>query len=76
MIPPVILVDSTVQTVNKSKHKRDYWKLKRDILWRVYLCFVGIVVFSLVILGRVFYIQQMQGNYWKDAGPATATEVH
>ena len=39
-------------------------EVKRDILWRVYLCFLGIVVFSLAILGRVFYIQQVQGNYW------------
>ena len=39
-------------------------EVKRDILWRVYLCFLGIVVFSLVILGRAFYIQQIQGNHW------------
>jgi cell division protein FtsI (penicillin-binding protein 3) len=31
----------------------------------VYLCFLCIVAFSIVILGRVFYIQQVQGNYWK-----------
>jgi cell division protein FtsI (penicillin-binding protein 3) len=40
-------------------------EVKKDILWRVYLVFLGIVVFSLVILGRVFYIQQVQGHYWK-----------
>jgi cell division protein FtsI (penicillin-binding protein 3) len=40
-------------------------EIKRDILWRVYLCFLCIVAFSLIILGRVFYIQQIQGNYWK-----------
>lgn len=39
-------------------------EVKRDILWRVYLCFLGIVVFSLLILGRAFYIQQVQGHYW------------
>ena len=39
-------------------------EVKRDILWRVYLCFLGIVVFSLLILGRAVYIQQIQGNYW------------
>jgi cell division protein FtsI (penicillin-binding protein 3) len=38
--------------------------VKRDILWRVYLCFIGIVVFSVAILGRVIYIQQVQGDYW------------
>ncbi|HUQ66298.1 MAG TPA: penicillin-binding protein [Flavitalea sp.] len=39
-------------------------EIKRDILWRVYLCFLCIVAFSLIILGRVFYIQQIQGTYW------------
>ncbi|HYF33087.1 MAG TPA: penicillin-binding protein [Chitinophagaceae bacterium] len=39
-------------------------EVKRDILWRVYLCFLGIVVFSLLVLGRAIYIQQVQGEYW------------
>ncbi len=39
-------------------------EIKRDILWRVYLCFLGIVVFSLVILGKVIYLQQVEGNHW------------
>jgi cell division protein FtsI (penicillin-binding protein 3) len=39
--------------------------VKKDILWRVYLVFLGIVVFSMVILGRVFVIQRVQGHYWK-----------
>src|ERR1700761_3947464 len=40
-------------------------EVKRDILWRVYLCFLGIVVLSLVVLGKVVYIQRAQGAYWK-----------
>ena len=28
------------------------------------MCFLGIVVFSLVILGKVIYLQQVEGNYW------------
>ena len=40
-------------------------EVKRDILWRVYLSFLGIVVLSLLVLGRAFYIQQMQGSYWR-----------
>jgi cell division protein FtsI (penicillin-binding protein 3) len=39
-------------------------EVKRDILWRVYLCFLGIVVFGVVIIGRAVYIQQVQGSYW------------
>ncbi|WP_205509032.1 penicillin-binding protein [Longitalea arenae] len=41
-------------------------EVKKDILWRVYLCFLGIVVFSIVILGRAVYIQQVQGAYWRE----------
>ena len=40
--------------------------VRRDILWRVYLGFIGIVVLSLFILGRAFYIQKVQGSYWRD----------
>ena len=40
-------------------------EVKRDILWRVYLCFLCIVAFSLLILGRVFYLQQVEGDHWR-----------
>jgi cell division protein FtsI (penicillin-binding protein 3) len=40
-------------------------EVKRDILWRVYLCFLGIVALSLVVLGKVVYIQRVQGPYWR-----------
>lgn len=39
-------------------------EIKKDILWRVYLIFLGIVVFSLVILGKAVFIQQAEGDYW------------
>jgi cell division protein FtsI (penicillin-binding protein 3) len=31
----------------------------------VYLSFIGIVLLSLVVLGRAFYIQRVQGAYWR-----------
>jgi len=40
-------------------------EVKRDILWRVYLCFIGITVLCLVVLGKAFYIQRVQGPYWR-----------
>ena len=40
-------------------------EVRRDILWRVYLSFLGIIVLSLLILGRAFYIQKFQGSYWR-----------
>jgi cell division protein FtsI (penicillin-binding protein 3) len=39
-------------------------EVKRDILWRVYLSFLGIVLFSVVIIGRAVYIQQAEGAHW------------
>ncbi len=38
---------------------------RRDILWRTYLCFLGIVLLCAAVLGRTFYIQQVQGKYWR-----------
>ncbi len=43
-------------------------EIKNDILWRVYLCFLGIVVLSAMVLGRAFYLQQVQGDYWREMG--------
>ncbi len=40
--------------------------VKKDILWRVYLCFLCIIVLGVVVLGRAFYIQRVQGSYWKN----------
>jgi cell division protein FtsI (penicillin-binding protein 3) len=40
-------------------------EIRRDILWRVYLCFLGIAVLSLLILGKAFYIQRFQGEHWR-----------
>jgi cell division protein FtsI (penicillin-binding protein 3) len=40
-------------------------EVKRDILWRVYVCFIGITALCLVVLGKAFYIQRVQGAYWR-----------
>lgn len=40
-------------------------EVKRDILWRVYISFICIVLFAVVVLGKTFYIQRFQGNYWR-----------
>ena len=42
--------------------------IKKDILWRVYLCFIGMVLLGAVVLGKAFYIQRVQGKYWKSMG--------
>nr|MBA3675068.1 penicillin-binding protein 2 [Chitinophagaceae bacterium] len=38
--------------------------VKKDILWRVYLCFLGIILLGIVVLGKAIYIQRVQGSYW------------
>ena len=43
-------------------------EIKNDILWRVYLCFLSIVVLGVMVLGRAIYIQQAQGKYWVGMG--------
>jgi len=39
--------------------------VKRDILWRVYLSYIIMVLVCVLILGKAFYIQQVQGKYWR-----------
>ncbi|RYY62479.1 MAG: hypothetical protein EOO12_13505, partial [Chitinophagaceae bacterium] len=40
-------------------------EIKKDILWRVYLSYIGIVLLGLVVLGRAFYIQHFEGAHWR-----------
>lgn len=40
-------------------------EVKKDILWRVYLVYLGIVLFCIMILGKIFYIQSFEGAYWR-----------
>jgi cell division protein FtsI (penicillin-binding protein 3) len=50
-------------------------EVKKDILWRVYLGFIGIIVLSLLVLGRAAYIQQVQGSYWKSKSDSLHTRM-
>lgn len=40
-------------------------EVKKDILWRVYLCFLGMALIGIVIVVKVFYIQDVEGDYWR-----------
>jgi len=42
--------------------------IKKDILWRVYLCFLSMILLGVMVLGRVVYIQRVQGSFWKGMG--------
>lgn len=43
-------------------------EIKKDILWRVYLCFIGIVALSFLVLGKATMIQRFQGDHWRSMG--------
>lgn len=43
-------------------------EIKKDILWRVYLCFLIICALGIAVLWKVVYIQQVQGNFWVEMG--------
>lgn len=48
-------------------------EVKKDILWRVYLCFIGMVLFGVVILAKVFMLQNVEGNYWRSMADSLHT---
>ena len=39
--------------------------IKKDILWRVHLSFLGMIALGAGIWGRAFYIQKIEGGYWR-----------
>jgi cell division protein FtsI (penicillin-binding protein 3) len=39
--------------------------IKKDILWRVYVCFLSMILLCICVLGRAIYIQRAEGKYWK-----------
>jgi cell division protein FtsI (penicillin-binding protein 3) len=50
-------------------------EVKKDILWRVYLGFLGLAVFGIVIMGKAFYTQKFEGSYWKSMGDSLHTKI-
>jgi cell division protein FtsI (penicillin-binding protein 3) len=50
-------------------------EVKKDILWRVYLSFIGLVIFGIMILGKAFYTQRIEGSYWKKMGDSLHTKI-
>ena len=38
---------------------------RKDILWRSYLIFIVMLAFGVAIFSKAFYIQNVEGKYWK-----------
>lgn len=50
-------------------------EVKKDILWRVYLGFLGLTLFGMLILGKAFYTQRFEGSYWKNMSDSMHTKI-
>jgi cell division protein FtsI (penicillin-binding protein 3) len=50
-------------------------EIKKDILWRVYLCFIVIAALCVVVITKAFYIQQVQGSYWRGMSDSLHTRI-
>jgi cell division protein FtsI (penicillin-binding protein 3) len=42
--------------------------IRKDILWRVYVCYIGIIFIGALVLAKTFYIQQVEGKFWRGMG--------
>ena len=49
--------------------------IRKDILWRVYLCFIGMVILCVFVLGRAIYIQRVQGKFWNSMGDSLHIKI-
>ena len=43
-------------------------EIRKDILWRVYVCYIGIMIIGVFVLAKTFYIQQVEGKFWRGMG--------
>lgn len=50
-------------------------EVKNDILWRVYLGFLGLMLLGILILGKAFYTQNFEGTYWRSMGDSMHTKI-
>ena len=42
--------------------------IKKDILWRVYVCFIALTLFGIAVLGKVVQLQYVDGAKWRSLG--------
>ena len=48
---------------------------KKDMLWRTYLIYAGVIVFAILILYRIGHIQFVEGDKWRERSRELTTEV-
>ena len=40
-------------------------EIKKDIIWRIYVIYLFVLIFGFVIIGRIIYIQFIEGDEWR-----------
>lgn len=48
---------------------------RKDILWRIYILYFGVVVIALAIVWKIFTIQYIQGEYWREKAQLLSTDT-
>lgn len=48
---------------------------KKDMLWRTYLIYVGVLLFAVLILYRIGHIQLVEGEEWRERSRELTTEM-
>ena len=44
--------------------------LKKEIVWRVGVIYIFMLAFAILIIGKIFYLQLIEGSKWKDQAQA------
>jgi cell division protein FtsI (penicillin-binding protein 3) len=42
--------------------------IRKDILWRVYLSYIGMIALGVAVLVKAFLIQRVEGKHWRELG--------
>lgn len=63
--PKLININKPTARLDPGRPSGRTLEVRRDILWRVYVSFLGMVVLSVLILGKAFYIQRVEGAHWR-----------
>jgi len=40
--------------------------IRKDIVWRVGLVYIGVIIIALLIVGKIIYIQAFEGSKWRE----------
>jgi len=48
---------------------------RKDILWRIYILYVGVILVALAIVWKILTIQVVEGEYWREKAEMLSTDT-